>query len=831
MEPEKTYDIQEVNTVHLPKRHSKGYWYGNNDSTIRNYIIGQDNASFSGIGLRSLERARNDYMSLGDTFRRKSLSAPEMAKLDNEYGIDQSLFDIARNQVESNYQNAEENYNSGKISDRKWNRLSKKYDRELSNLNENQKTLDQHQNPLKYVSGNGDITPLFLSLGIPAAIIGAVATAPHLWSALNHPIVQGIGAIDGIRNLFTGNGVQKTINHFKDEEYGKGMLSLAGDVLDASPLLGLPKAIKTTKSGIESGLNAIDLIRLNYPIKKSTKLAADSFASDLTNPKTIPIYHYGNDFRDSNGQFTLPRMYSGGDAGLHVSNTPLHVIYQENPKRILHTGLLTIYPDRIADVPDISHWHRIWMKNNPALPFKIRKNIDKIKNWGPEEYYDIYGEHYRMPDIGFDNNAVHMNYFNNNLLNNSILNAGYDVLSYDNKWELGSKLFDVNGNEIPLKSYAVFNPNSIVFSKTIPYESFDNGLKDVKKELSLPKLQTDLQFWKEYTKLKKSDEILKHRLSNDDNLNKLYKELGENFKDPYLKQMIGKNPQYYAPMKYYMDVMGLDEISAWKQLITDRNTMYRTTAYAGNNADEVATNVKNNLHKYTFEITANPNNKYNPSVVDFVRTEPNIGILYSGEGARAYMSPLWVLRRTRGQGQNTDAVFKYGDLPTNVTGVTTKSSPKLDFSGSHHEWYKRNLTLPKSSQSINGDFSYNGRQGAIWIPSELFNRYNLKNHGAKFVSYDPEKWNNYVHDEISPFMTEVVFQGPIGYRLPFKINEYDKTNLVKRFLPHISKDKEIPYYHSVGDLYHIFEPASSIRIPLIPYGYSQGGKIINIKEQ
>ena len=183
MEPEKTYDIQEVDIVHLPKRRSKGYWYDNNDSIIRNYITGKDNPSFSGIGLRGLERARNEYMSLGNTFRRKPLSAPEMARLDNEYGIDQSLFDIARSQVESNYQNAEENYNSGKISDRKWNRLSKKYDRELSNLNENQATLDQHQNPLKYVSGNGDITPLLFSIGLPTAIIGGLESLPFMGSA------------------------------------------------------------------------------------------------------------------------------------------------------------------------------------------------------------------------------------------------------------------------------------------------------------------------------------------------------------------------------------------------------------------------------------------------------------------------------------------------------------------------------------------------------------------------------------------------------------------------------------------------------------------------
>lgn len=60
---------------------------------------------------------------------------------------------------------------------------------------------------------------------------------------LNHPITQTIGTIDGFRNLLSGNGVQKTYNHFKNREWGKGALSLAGDILDASPLIGITKSV------------------------------------------------------------------------------------------------------------------------------------------------------------------------------------------------------------------------------------------------------------------------------------------------------------------------------------------------------------------------------------------------------------------------------------------------------------------------------------------------------------------------------------------------------------------------------------------------------------
>ena len=80
---------------------------------------------------------------------------------------------------------------------------------------------------------------------------------------LNNPVVQGIGAIDGIYNLFTDQGVSKTIDHFKNDEYGKGVLSLAGDVLDATPLLGTGKVLGRTLKNIKY----LDGININLPNK------------------------------------------------------------------------------------------------------------------------------------------------------------------------------------------------------------------------------------------------------------------------------------------------------------------------------------------------------------------------------------------------------------------------------------------------------------------------------------------------------------------------------------------------------------------------------------
>lgn len=91
-------------------------------------------------------------------------------------------------------------------------------------------------------------------IGASAAIsVAAPTTLSAAWKVLNHPITQTIGTIDGFRNLFTGNGVQKTYNHFKNEEYGRGTLSLAGDILDASPLIGGVKATYNAGKALYNG--------------------------------------------------------------------------------------------------------------------------------------------------------------------------------------------------------------------------------------------------------------------------------------------------------------------------------------------------------------------------------------------------------------------------------------------------------------------------------------------------------------------------------------------------------------------------------------------------
>lgn len=102
-----------------------------------------------------------------------------------------------------------------------------------------------------------------IGLGMTAAL-GAGYLAPATmagWSAFSaaHPLiaagVDGALTAHGVYNLFGENGIQKTYNHFKNGEVGKGILSGAADALDVmggASLLGkiynLGKKVKYIKN-------------------------------------------------------------------------------------------------------------------------------------------------------------------------------------------------------------------------------------------------------------------------------------------------------------------------------------------------------------------------------------------------------------------------------------------------------------------------------------------------------------------------------------------------------------------------------------------------------
>lgn len=94
---------------------------------------------------------------------------------------------------------------------------------------------------------------------------------PHAWKVLTHPVVEAIGTASGLYNLATNQGVKKTINHYRNGEYGKAAWSGFGDLLDASPLFGAFKAVKSGYNAFRAGNNIRSSIKTfvdNAPILK-----------------------------------------------------------------------------------------------------------------------------------------------------------------------------------------------------------------------------------------------------------------------------------------------------------------------------------------------------------------------------------------------------------------------------------------------------------------------------------------------------------------------------------------------------------------------------------
>jgi hypothetical protein len=122
-------------------------------------------------------------------------------------------------------------------------------------------------------------------IAVPSAAgsLGPIVAEPILKTTrriLTHPITEAVGTVTGLHNLVTDQGVKKTIDHVKNEKYGKAVLSGLGDVLDASPLLGVAKSAK-------AGYNAL---RAGNGIKNAAKTFVDN----------APILKFGRMFSKAN---------------------------------------------------------------------------------------------------------------------------------------------------------------------------------------------------------------------------------------------------------------------------------------------------------------------------------------------------------------------------------------------------------------------------------------------------------------------------------------------------------------------------------------------------
>ena len=199
-----TYSI-----YHFNNPHTTAEWYQNDDQFVKYHIMGHAPIDAQGPGAESLNEATKNYQHFGKKFMRRGLSDRQIARLDNKHDIDQSIFDLAQEDLEIQYNYDKQRYENGEISEQKWRQLKNRYNRWSKNLGNNQLSLDQKQNPFDYIQVHkpGDIAPALFSIGLPLAVTAAIYGAPYIpWIMKNVaiPIIGGEIVNDVTRKVSDG---------------------------------------------------------------------------------------------------------------------------------------------------------------------------------------------------------------------------------------------------------------------------------------------------------------------------------------------------------------------------------------------------------------------------------------------------------------------------------------------------------------------------------------------------------------------------------------------------------------------------------------------------
>lgn len=185
-----TYSI-----YHFNNPHTTAEWYQNDDQFVKYHIMGHAPIDAQGPGAESLNEATKNYQHFGKKFMRRGLSDRQIARLDNKHDIDQSIFDLAQEDLEIQYNYDKQRYENGEISEQKWRQLKNRYNRWSKNLGNNQLSLDQKQNPLDYIQVHkpGDIAPALFSIGLPLAVTAAIYGAPYIPWIMKNVAIPTIG--------------------------------------------------------------------------------------------------------------------------------------------------------------------------------------------------------------------------------------------------------------------------------------------------------------------------------------------------------------------------------------------------------------------------------------------------------------------------------------------------------------------------------------------------------------------------------------------------------------------------------------------------------------
>lgn len=235
-------DIQGIDHWGIPDRKTRKQWYQSTNPQIRSYITGNLATNISGKGARSLKRAADEYQYLSEDLAKNSYSSKAMSKkYDNFNGIDSSILDKALENEHKQLNTYQQQFNTGQLSEHKFNRLQRKQGRRINNLNENYQTLSEVWNskrgiPLVRTQSSVSSLPFVLgTIGLPAAIIGGisggVAASPYIGKALANPLIQrgltGLDVVDTGVQVASGNYLGAAANwipYDKAFKYGKKTL-------------------------------------------------------------------------------------------------------------------------------------------------------------------------------------------------------------------------------------------------------------------------------------------------------------------------------------------------------------------------------------------------------------------------------------------------------------------------------------------------------------------------------------------------------------------------------------------------------------------------------
>ncbi|MEE0966193.1 MAG: hypothetical protein U0L85_03980 [Bacilli bacterium] len=353
-----TVDIQKIDHWGIPNRKTRKQWYQATNPQIRSYITGNLTASISGKGARSLKRAADEYQYLSEDLARHNYSSKAMSeKYDNFNGIDFSILDKALENEHTQLDTHQQQFNTGQLSERKFNRLQRKHRRRINNLNENYQILSEvwHNKrgiPLVRTQSSVSSAPFLLgTIGLPAATIGLIsggtAAAPYIGKALANPWVQrgltGVDIIDTGASLLNGNYLSAAANwvpYDKILKYGKQVINKGGDLIKQ----GVTKAADKLKPAGKQVTNTVEEF---IPTVEVENVPADYQVGDY---EAFIIDNEGNVVREPS-KLTYPHTEQIISAKNKVGDTTIKPPYNPN--------------STIRNLGEIGKWEYVTPYSNP----------------------------------------------------------------------------------------------------------------------------------------------------------------------------------------------------------------------------------------------------------------------------------------------------------------------------------------------------------------------------------------------------------------------------------------------------------------------------------